>query len=210
MPNTTNLQIPLLSVAQTQKEVSVNVGLTALDGLLSTGILRGTLASRPAASWPGRLYFATDAGNESLSFDDGAAWHAVTFDANLLFTGEGLSVSGHLNFAGGTAPTAAAGANAGTGPPAPVVFAGSNDTRGRISFGTGTAPASGSMVVVTFAAAYTTAPFVILTPTGGATANLVLFVQGPLSTTSFNVSVSNTPAASQTNGFYSCDYWIPA
>src|SRR5712671_1438059 len=40
-----------------------------------------------------------------------------------------------------TSPTAAAGANAGTGPPAPVVTANSTDVAGSITFGTGTTPA---------------------------------------------------------------------
>lgn len=51
-----------------------------------------------------------------------------------------------LNFA---SPTLAAGANAGTTPPSPVLGTGSTDGRGAITFGTGTTPAAGAMVTVT-------------------------------------------------------------
>jgi hypothetical protein len=49
------------------------------------------------------------------------------------------------------APTAAAGANAGTSPPAPVMQPGSDDDRGSVTFGTGTTPAAGTVLTVTFA-----------------------------------------------------------
>src|SRR6059058_2146035 len=73
-------------------------------------------------------------------------------------------------------PTAAAGANAGGSPPAPVVVAGSTDGRGRITAGTGSAPAAGSLVVVTFGTPYAVAPFVQITPTTVGMANLLEYV----------------------------------
>jgi hypothetical protein len=42
--------------------------------VLSNVIQRGTLASRPAASIPGRLYYVTDTGAQRLTRDNGATW----------------------------------------------------------------------------------------------------------------------------------------
>ncbi len=52
-----------------------------------------------------------------------------------------------------TAPTAVAGAGAGTSPPAPVVASpDSSDDRGSLTFGSGTGPGAGVVVTVNFAA----------------------------------------------------------
>ena len=48
------------------------------------------------------------------------------------------------------APTAAAGAGAGSSPPAPVVAGDSSDLRGSLTFGSGGTPAGGVAVTVTF------------------------------------------------------------
>lgn len=106
---------------------------------------------------------------------------------------------------GGPTPTAAAGANAGTTPPAPVVTSGDTDMRGNITFGTGATPAAGAMVVVTFANAWLNAPFVMVTPKNTATQALGLYVTG-VSTTGFTLSCTTAPAASQANTVFSFDF----
>ena len=104
---------------------------------------------------------------------------------------------------GGTgAPTAAAGAQAGGSPPAPVVTATATDKRGKITFGTGSAPAAGNMVAVTFNKAYAAAPAAIVISSGNAaTASLQLCVVS-ISTTGFTLATNNMPAASQANTTY--------
>lgn len=97
------------------------------------------------------------------------------------------TISGHIYGASDSAPTlnlwtdsahtvAATWYTAETGgsssTAAPVVTAGATDTRGKITFGTGTGPAAGAQVVVTFATAYAAAPYATITPLNAATAAL--------------------------------------
>lgn len=109
----------------------------------------------------------------------------------------------------GTAPTAAAGANAGTSPPSPVVAVGSTDTRGQITFGTGTTPAAGAQAVITFGKAYPTGyvPNIQLTPTTVGAANLLEYVTSA-SNTGFTISLQAAPAASQANTVYGFNYRV--
>lgn len=106
-----------------------------------------------------------------------------------------------------TAPGAAAGSNAGTSPPAPVVTAGANDLRGNITFGTGTTPAAGNEVVVTFGTAFSTAPTVIVAPANVATAALQIAAIS-VTTTGFTLACNTAPAASQANTVYAFNYWV--
>jgi hypothetical protein len=104
-------------------------------------------------------------------------------------------------------PAAVAGANAGTTPPAPVVAAGSTDGRGTITFGTGTTPAAGAQVVVTFAVPFAVAPVVVLQPGNAATAALNDFVTA-VSTTGFTIGTASAPAASQAAATFSVSYHV--
>ncbi len=107
-----------------------------------------------------------------------------------------------------TSPTAAAGANAGTGPPAPVVTANSTDVAGSITFGTGTTPAAGAQVVVTFAQAFGAAPLgVVITPINNASAALQLNVSATAVGT-FTVGCNTAPAGSQANTIYGFRYIV--
>lgn len=112
-----------------------------------------------------------------------------------------LYPNGKLALPGGVAPTVAAGANAGTIPPAPVLAANSRDQRGGATFGTGTTPAVGAQLVVTFNSAFPIAPFVQITETTGPTTALGPYVSA-VSTTGFTVSFNTAPAASQPNTAY--------
>ena len=96
----------------------------------------------------------------------------------------------------GTAPTLAALANNGTGAPAPVLVAGSNDRRGSITFGSGTSPAVGSQVSVTFARPYVAAPIVTVAAGNGAAASRAPFATS-VTATGFNVALNIAANASQ-------------
>ncbi len=119
-----------------------------------------------------------------------------------------INVGGHWH---GTTliPTAAAGANAGTSPPAPVVTQGTTDLAGTITFGTGSGPAAGLLVTVTFGRAWTIpgggAMHVALTPNNAATQALGIWCSNK-SPTAFSLSTANAPAASQGNTVYSFDF----
>ena len=115
---------------------------------------------------------------------------------------------GHV-VSGGSPPTAVAGANAGTGPPAPVVGGGSTDLRGRLTFGTGTGPAAGAQVVVTFATAFAAAPpMILLTWQNAAGAGLgQAYVTAP-GTGGFTIDCTVAPAASQANNTYSVSWMV--
>ncbi len=117
----------------------------------------------------------------------------------------GLRCQGHHDYSGGSAETAAAGANNGAGPPAPVITAGGNDTRANITFGSGTGAAAGAQVVVTFNATYTTAPFVFVTAKNAATQALGLYVSAT-SATSFTLASTNAPASGQGAAVFNFDY----
>src|SRR6266704_1079072 len=107
----------------------------------------------------------------------------------------------------GAAPAAAAGANAGTSPPVPVVDSGSTDTRGGLTFGTGTTPAAGAEVGVTLTAAAQANPIVVLTARNTATQALGLYVSA-VTTAGFTISCTTAPAASQANTIYSVGYVV--
>lgn len=98
-------------------------------------------------------------------------------------------------------PGLAAGAAAGSSPPAPVLVAGSNDDRGAITFGTGTGPTAGQMVVVTYAAPLLDTAFITISPLNSLPATLSLYVQS-YSNTGFTIAAGTGPAASQPNTTY--------
>lgn len=106
-----------------------------------------------------------------------------------------------------TTPTPAAGANNGGTPPAPSLRSGSTDTTGAVLFGSGTIPAAGEQVVVTFGAAYGAAPLVILV--SGNTATLALGALGATSTTTtFTIRCTTAPAASQAGTTFQVNYLV--
>jgi len=123
---------------------------------------------------------------------------------NLTATVGNVTAGKHI-LSTGTAPTAAAGANNGTTPPAPVVAASATDARGNITFGSGGSAAAGAQVGVTFANAYAAAPVVMVVPRNDGTQQLGLYVSAT-STTGFTLSTHGAPTASQANTTYSFDY----
>jgi hypothetical protein len=200
---TSNLGAGYLVSGQQSPEVTANAAFDVFDNVLF--VRRGTLAARPASLPAGALYVATDVGNEGLYYSSApGAWVNVT-------PGNGV----HVNWGGGTIPTAVAMPNspgtptgtAGVSPPAPVVVAGSTDVRGRITFGTGTSPTAGAMVQVTFAVPYAAAPFVFVNSRSGVTLNTGAYFGGS-TTTTFTIALSTTPAPSQGNGVYDVHYFV--
>lgn len=132
---------------------------------------------------------------------------AITSDTGDITATAGNVTSGKHLLSTGTAPTAAAGANNGTSPPAPVVAASATDARGNITFGSGGSAAAGAQVGVTFATAYGAAPIVVVNPHNDATQQLGLYVSAT-STTGFTLSSHGAPTASQGNTTYSFDYLV--
>lgn len=102
-----------------------------------------------------------------------------------------------------SAPVAAAGAGAGTSPPAPVVAPDSSDVRGSLTFGSGTTPPGGTVVTVTFTTPRdpNRLPMVIAQETTSATAGIDFATV--VTATGFSI-VTNTRnlAASQPNTTY--------
>ena len=106
------------------------------------------------------------------------------------------------------AATVAAGTGAGTSPPAPVAASGTlRDMNGRISIGTGTAPAAGALCEITFSQTLGASdPTVMLTAENQATQALGLYVTP--TTTGFTINAANAPAASQALGTYLVSYVV--
>jgi hypothetical protein len=116
-----------------------------------------------------------------------------------------LSTGSHLSGTS-TGLAAAAGANAGGTPPAPVIVASSSDTAGNITFGTGTTPAAGAMVAVTFGTSYgANPPGVSIVAANAATQALGLYLSA-LTGGGFTVSAANAPSASQANTTYAFSF----
>lgn len=143
---------------------------------------------------------------------------------NLTVSGSAV-INGNLNVDSGTAHfggalvqvnhlaaitagiTAAAGANAGTGPPAPVLNANARDLAGSLTFGTGTTPAAGAMVVLTLASTFTNPPAVVVVASNTAAQALGLYAAATAAN-QITISCTTAPAASQANTTYGVEYLI--
>lgn len=104
----------------------------------------------------------------------------------------------------GPKPSCSAGPGAGTGAPVPQVNG--NDTRGSVSFGSGTTPPNNDMLVwVTFAQQFSTPPNVRIQPRNLAAQKLGLWVEA-VGTRSFGVRAATTPSAGAPVGAFQFDY----
>lgn len=108
-------------------------------------------------------------------------------------------------------PTAAAGSNAGTTPPVPIVAAASRDFKGSLTFGTGAGAgvvAGDHLVDLTFAAAFDAPPqVVVLTAANQITAALTLYVSN-VTATGFSIGSNTNPAKLQAPTKYAVDYMV--
>lgn len=102
-------------------------------------------------------------------------------------------------------PVLATAAGAGTSPPVPTLGANARDAAGDINWGTGTSPAAGQQVVVTFAQAFSIIPNVEVDALNAATAGLNVYVSAK-SKTGFTISSVSAPAASQSATTYLVQY----
>jgi hypothetical protein len=100
-------------------------------------------------------------------------------------------------------PTIAALSPNGTSPPTPTLNIIATDSGGFVNFGTGTAPASGSQVRVTFGTAFAQPPCVIFTKR---TSFAVDYFLANVTSTSFDVAFGSAPGASLPNGTFQIEY----
>ncbi|MFI2216525.1 hypothetical protein ACH47B_06535 [Rhodococcus sp. NPDC019627] len=203
----------------------INRTVTATGGLTTADIVVVSTASSaitltlPASSTS--FMWIKNAGTAILTLTAPSSGSAPAIDgvASLALTpGEQVLVSGRSSSVGtwsvlsrdstkslvGT-PTLVTGANAGAGAPAATLVAGSNDRRGTIQIGTGTSPAAGVLVSVTFGRPYPVAPFVA--PSVQAQNGTGPFVKD-VTATGFNIGLLAAPAASQSLGTYALGYVV--
>jgi len=107
----------------------------------------------------------------------------------------------------GPAPTVQLAAGLGTTPPPMVLDGNSTDFRGRVTFGTGTAPAAGILCYVTFNRPYSIPPIVTIAARNYASAAVGLYVRD-VTATSFSIASTGTPAASMPNTTYAFDFAV--
>lgn len=117
---------------------------------------------------------------------------------NLISKGTGVvqANGSPVVFNGGTAPSIAVHADAGTGAVASVVAG--NRLALAVSVTTGTAPVSGTLATLTYSA-FTAAPYVAATPTSAPSAALLPFVNK--TTTTVVLKIAGTPVANTTYTF---------
>lgn len=119
-----------------------------------------------------------------------------------------VSVLGHLiSEQSANRPVATGLVGLGTGAPAPSLSL-HTDTRGVISFGTGTAPSATAIVQVAFNKSYGAETVVMLAPSTAATAALGLYVSPWPTGGGFTVYASSSPAASAASGTYQMRYLV--
>jgi hypothetical protein len=143
-----------------------------------------------------------------LTTQDGIAnsGAAISSAAAISTTSGSVATANHFN-GNGSAPSMAAGAGAGSSPPAPVVASGSSDPGGNATFGTGTSPAIGTQVAVTFANGFGSAGIgVVVTPENAAAAALGLYPSS-IAGAGFNVSSTVAPTGSEPNTTYAFS-WV--
>lgn len=127
------------------------------------------------------------------NFTGGVVASSVTTGA-LLLNGD-LNLTHHLT-AGGTIPSIAKGSAVGSG--GTVSLSGS-DTAGSININTGGGPPAGCFATVTFSAAFSNTPHVVVTPIGAGAAGLNFYVTR--STSNFVICGANAAPAGENFGF---------
>ncbi len=162
-----------------------------------------------ASTFPGVRGNSTNDNARGGWFDNSGAGEGV-YGRNTNGTGYGVHSEGYFRLTYGWGFTAAAAAGLGTTPPA-LVTTGVDGVHGTITFGTGTAPAAGSLITFAFPAGRPcpNTPLVFIQPLNDATAQLRL-IPVSVSTTGFTVSAGVAPAASQANTVYAFSFVVIA
>jgi hypothetical protein len=123
-------------------------------------------------------------------------------------TGYGVVADGFFAVISGYPPSPTAGSSAGGTPPAPVLpWPGCQNSKGSLTFGTGSAPSAGPLVAIAFGQTAPASPTVIICPANAAAAALSLYVAS-VSATGFTIASAVAPAASQANTVYAANYWV--
>lgn len=110
-----------------------------------------------------------------------------------------LSVNRHITSSGG-APSRSAGTALGSGGTASV---NGNDTAGTVNINTGSSPAAGTFINVTFTHAFTRTPHVLITPIGSAAGSIPYYVNR--TATGFSIGTTSPAAANKSFAF---DYFV--
>lgn len=134
--------------------------------------------------------------NSTATFAGAVSAPSLTI-SSLQLNGD-LDLTHHIS-AGGSTPTLNPSSNLGSGGTASVS---GSDTAGSITLNTGTSPAAGCLVTLTFASVFHSTPHVVVTPVGASAAGLGYYTSR--STTTFSICASNAPSSSVTFGF---DYY---
>ena len=151
-----------------------------------------------------KKHLRVTAGSVLEFLSDAFALIATLSDTGLLWITGGLKVTGKILKAG-SSPTIAAQAGAGSTPPTPTLLR-ATDMGGTAQWGTGSSPAAGTQVRVTFTSAYTNPPTVILSPANAATAALHPFVT-QVTIGYMDIQVAIAPAATQPADTYAVN-WV--
>ncbi len=106
----------------------------------------------------------------------------------------------HHILAGGASPGRSNGPALGSGGTATV---GGSDTSGSVTINTGSSPAAGCFITVSFTSNFASTPRVIVTPVGSAAGSLAYYVSR--NTTSFSICDATAPPSGSSFGF---DYFV--
>lgn len=151
----------------------------------SSFYLKGGAGTGNAA--PGKLYLqyasAGSSGTTLQSYTTAVTIDSTATDVTGLLVTDQLKGSGSVNYV--------ARSGAGTGPTI-ALTTGSNQVAGEISVTTGTSSDLGIFVSVTYGTSYSTTPFVVLTPSNSASANLNYYVAS--GTGSFTIYLETAPS----------------
>ena len=154
---------------------------------------------RLAAIPPPRYFVASNENAEGHNLTLTAASVGKTAKGSVWPT---LAVQRHIYFPAGSGPTFAVGAGAGTGATVSSLPVTPNDALLPLKLVTGTSPSAGTLVTVTFAAAYPNNDICnLITPLDSKAAGLQLMAPASGTGTTLTITCNVAPAASTTYAF---------
>lgn len=175
---------------------AVNLGSVTVTGIANIGqIQAGKLSVSGNAAIAGQVAI-----NNTLAVS-GASSFGGTVTADQL-TVQNLDLSGDLTIsrhivATGAAPTASPGSSA-LGNGGTVSISGT-DTAGSVIINTGSSPAAGCFMTITFSHSYASSPSIVITPVGNAAAGLAYYITRTAS--NFSICSNSVAPASISFGF---------
>ena len=174
-----SLELPSLSVLGTG-----TFGLIQADKLTVSGdsTLQGNVSISQALTVAGTTNFSGAVSANQLTVQ------------SLQLNGD-IVINHHID-TGGLTPARTPGNALGNGG---TVSVNGSDTAGAITIGTGSSPAPGCFVTITFGKAFNNTPDVVVTPVGVAASGIAYYITR--SATDFSICSSSTPPAGQSFGF---------